>query len=134
MLCRIPSRYGEIGTSFFSVARAMRTPSEDYASMTTGELDARRDAMLEEAARLIGKFIFVYSRFITCLHLCVAWREDAKHFDAHVAKSEDLGAADLLKTIESQAHLKLDDKPDALVLLCHKIIILIDPHRDDDER
>lgn len=76
---------------------------EDYENMPTREALARREAMLEQSASLIGKLIFGYSRFVTNLHLCVAWFEFGQHLEHHAEIAEDLGVAKLLKMIEEQA-------------------------------
>jgi hypothetical protein len=67
---------------------------------------ARRDATEREVAAAIGKLVFIYSRFVTGLHLCVAWLEDGKHLKDYPEVAESLVVAELLKRIEKRASAK----------------------------
>ncbi|KGM52665.1 hypothetical protein N800_11155 [Lysobacter daejeonensis GH1-9] len=80
---------------------------DDFSSMSGTEMFARRDAAESEISGLIGQFVFTYSRFITALHLCVAWHNQGKDLDSYPSIAEDLAAADLLRRIEKQARDKL---------------------------
>lgn len=87
---------------------------EDSDSMTASEMFARRDATENEISGLIGQLVFNYSRFVTGLHLCVAWHNEGKDLDRYPSIAEDLAAADLLRRIEKQALTKLEDKSTGL--------------------
>ena len=78
----------------------------DRESLTLGEMLARRDATEREVAAAIGKLVFIYSRFVTGLHLCVAWLEDGKHLKDYPEVAESLVVAELLKRIEKRASAK----------------------------
>jgi hypothetical protein len=80
---------------------------EDLSSMTSVEMFARRDAAESEISGLIGQLVFNYSRFVTGLHLCVAWHNDGKDLDNYPSIAQDLAVADLLSRIEKQALAKL---------------------------
>lgn len=80
---------------------------EELDSIPAYEMFARRDATEKEVASLLGQLVFAYSRFVTGLHLCVAWHNDGKGLDNYGAIAEDLAAANLLKMIEKQAQTKL---------------------------
>lgn len=83
---------------------------EDLSSITASEMLARRHIAESEFADLIGQFVFQYSRFVTGLHLCVAWHNEGRDLDNYGTIAEDLGAAELLKKIEKQARAKLGDQ------------------------
>ena len=78
----------------------------DIGSMTAGEMLARRSAAEKEISGLIGRFVFSYSRFVTGLHICVAWHNDGKDITTYPSVAEDLAVADLLKKIEKQGLAK----------------------------
>lgn len=82
---------------------------EDFSSMTASEMFARRNTAENEISGIIGQLVFNYSRFVTGLHLCVAWHNEGKDLDSYPSIAEDLAAADLLKRIEKQALTKLGD-------------------------
>jgi hypothetical protein len=83
---------------------------EDFSSMTVIEICARRDVAKNEISGLIGQFVFNYSRFVTGLHLCVAWHNHGKDIDSYPSIAEDLAVADLLKRISKQASTKFEDR------------------------
>jgi hypothetical protein len=78
--------------------------------LTINDMLARRHAMEQKASELIGAFAFRYSRFVTGLHLCVAWHDEGEHLQAHAEIASDLGAADLLRRIDKQVRSKLSAK------------------------
>ena len=80
---------------------------EDVSSMTASEMLARRDAGEKEISGLVGQFVFNYSRFVTGLHICVAWHNDGKDLASYPSVAEDLAVADLLRKIEKQGRIKL---------------------------
>lgn len=80
---------------------------EDFDSMPAYEMFDRRETTEKEIASLLGQFVFAYSRFVTELHLCVAWLNDGKSRANYGAIAEDLAAANLLKMIDKQVQTKL---------------------------
>jgi hypothetical protein len=80
---------------------------EDLSSVTSIEMFARRDAAESEISGLIGQLVFRYSRFVTGLHLCVAWHNEGKDLGNYPSIAQDLAVADLLSKIEKQALTKL---------------------------
>lgn len=81
---------------------------EDFSSMPAYEMFARRNAARDEISGVIGQFVFRYSRFVTGLHLCVAWHNDGSALDGYPAVAGDLAVADLLKRIEKQVLIKFE--------------------------
>ena len=77
---------------------------KDLASMTGLEMDAKRDITENEVSGLLGRLVFAYSRFVTGLHLCVAWHNHGKDLDNYGAIADDIAVADLLSRIEKQAY------------------------------
>lgn len=80
---------------------------EDFSAMPAHEMLARRNAVRDEIAGLIGQFVFSYSRFVTGLHLCVAWHNDGDALDSYPAVAGDLAVADVLNRIEKQVAIKI---------------------------
>lgn len=76
---------------------------EEEESLTANQMLARRSSAEQEASRLIGQLVFAYSRFVSGLHLCVAWHNDGMDLHRHAAIAEDLVAADMIRRIERQA-------------------------------
>ena len=86
---------------------SVRAHVEDLSSMPAFEMLARREAAEKEITNLLGQLVFAYSRFVTGLHLCVAWHDDGKGINNYGDFAEDLSASDLLKSIDKQTHSKL---------------------------
>lgn len=63
---------------------------EDLSSMTASERLAKRDAVRNEVASLIGQLVFNYSQFVTSLHLCMAWRDEGKGLEGYPSVAVDL--------------------------------------------
>ena len=80
---------------------------DDFDSMPSTEMFARRDAAEKEISGLIGQFVFTYSRLVTGLHLCVAWHDEGKGLKKHAATAQDLGVSYLLRSIDKQARRTL---------------------------
>lgn len=83
---------------------------EDFDSMPGDEVFARREITEKEVASLLGQTIFAYSRFATELHLCVAWLNEGKNRADYISKAEDLAVAELLKILEKQATVTLEQE------------------------
>lgn len=79
---------------------------ENTSPVIARDMFELRNAAEIEIAGLIGKFVFQYSKFITGLHLCVAWHDDGKNLEKYGEIAQDLGAADLLKLIEKRLREK----------------------------
>jgi hypothetical protein len=71
-------------------------------------MEMRADGQ-REIATAIGEFLFAYSRFVTDLHLCVAWQGRG----AEARTTKDLGVAALLGAIEDhgRASIAADSTP-----------------------
>lgn len=88
---------------------------KDFDLMPMNEMFVRRNHTEKLVAGYIGQLVFSYSRLVTSLHLCVAWHNEGKELDSYSSKAEDFAAADLIKKIENQAHVKFIDKPEGLM-------------------
>ncbi len=88
---------------------------KDFNLMPTNEMFIRRNHTEKLVAGYIGQLVFAYSRFVTGLHLCVGWHNEGKELDSYSSKAEDFVAADLIRKIENQAHVKFEDKSEGLM-------------------
>ena len=84
--------------------------SDEFDTMTAREMMARRAAAEQEIARLIGLFLFAYSRFVTAVHLAVAWFDHGAALDEHAERAGALSVGHLLKCIRERAQDRIPEK------------------------
>ena len=85
---------------------------EAFDTMTAREMMARRAAAEQEIARLIGQVLFAYSRFVSAVHLGVAWLDHGGALDAHRERAGALSVGHLLQAIRDRVRGRLSDKPE----------------------
>lgn len=77
------------------------------SEITAGELWARRDALENEAALLLGHMLFEFSRFDVNLGLCLVWVDGGARIESQTKSVEVLNLKDKLDELAKHVATKL---------------------------